>query len=539
MKTGKKNFLILLAAAAMFLLIPLAVSAESFSEKEGGNRPSDPDRVTIGGAGELTFTGSYHPDEKDGDDNPWNSQYALFDTDCLRLDIKTAGVLCVHIRIDSVPSFFCPQQVMTYLKEASEPFDDKSWMNSLPIGSDGDATHFYAQRDGAGYGRFETFLEPGTYDLYSKCSGFASTYQYDIRFLPHAQSAPGSTLFRKPGASYTLGQTFSGAVNNGYRVLNLTTPFQNFRDTCEHYVHFTVPEEWDYTIDLWANNNAALSLEGTGEYVSIWHTVSPTPSAAVSNSYVTGVDIGRLQTFEHASKKIHLRAGSYTARIYGTEQYAGAAQYALTCYRFSISKAADNSLRKEQTITTGASSYNKLYGSKAFSLKAKTSGDGKLTYQSSNTKVVKVSASGKVALKAPGKAVITVRASATPSCKAAVLKVAVTVRPGTPSGFTAKSASKKTISASWKKVAKATGYQVQYTSSLTLNMSWDGKNPDDLFQPAFGLPGTKTLAVKSLSRKISGLVSKKTYYVRVRAYYKSGSTKVYGSWSGERKVTVK
>lgn len=540
MKTGKKNFLILLAAAAMFLLLPLAVSAESLSEKEGGNRPSDPDFATISGRSSLTFAGSYHPNDGDGDETPWNSQYALFDTDCLRLDVKTTGVLCVHVRIDSVPSLFCPQYVITYLKESSEPFDDKSWMNSLQIGSDGKSMHFYTQRNGAGYGRFETFLEPGEYDLYSKCFGFASTYQYDIQFLPHAQSAPGTTLFQKPGAEYTLGQIFSGAVNNGYRVFTQDgTPYQNFRDTCEHYVHFTVEGEGDYTIDLWANNNATVEIEETGEYVENWRTVSATPLTAVSDTYVTGIDIGKLQTFDYRSKKVHLPAGTYTARIYGMEHYVCTAQYTLTCYRFSISRAADDSLRKTQTITTGKTSYSKAYGSKAFFLKAKTSGDGKLTFSSGNTKVAKVSPAGKVTVKNPGETVITIKASETPSCKAAVLEVKVSVKPGTPSGLQVKSSSKKKVSVSWKKTAKATGYQVQYTSAWILNPNWDGKNPDDLFKPDFGASGAKTASVKSLSKKIGGLTSGAACYVRVRAYYKSGSTSAYSGWSKAVKAAVK
>ena len=81
---------------------------------------------------------------------------------------------------------------------------------------------------------------------------------------------------------------------------------------------------------------------------------------------------------------------------------------------------------------------------------------------------------------------------------------------------------------------------MQYTSATTFNiMGWDGKSPDSLIAPAFGASGTKTITLKALNRKISKLVSKKTYYVRVRAYCKSGGKKVYSDWSKAVKIKVK
>ena len=81
---------------------------------------------------------------------------------------------------------------------------------------------------------------------------------------------------------------------------------------------------------------------------------------------------------------------------------------------------------KAQTIT--ASNVTKTFGAKAFNLNAKTDGDGKLTYKSSNAKVATVDASGKVTIKGAGTAKITVTASATSAYKAASKEVTVTVK---------------------------------------------------------------------------------------------------------------
>lgn len=51
---------------------------------------------------------------------------------------------------------------------------------------------------------------------------------------------------------------------------------------------------------------------------------------------------------------------------------------------------------------------------------------------------------------------------------------------------------------------------------------------------------TKTLKGKNTTSKyFKGLSNKKTYYVQVRAYKKSGSKIVYGAWSNKVKLKTK
>ena len=95
--------------------------------------------------------------------------------------------------------------------------------------------------------------------------------------------------------------------------------------------------------------------------------------------------------------------------------------------------------------------------------------------------------------------------------------------------LTVKSKAKKKITVTWKKVSKANGYQVQVSTNKKFKKS-------------------KIILAKTTSKKkitIKKLKSKKTYFVRVRAYatYKDSNgkpQKVYSSWIKKtRKVKVK
>jgi hypothetical protein len=85
---------------------------------------------------------------------------------------------------------------------------------------------------------------------------------------------------------------------------------------------------------------------------------------------------------------------------------------------------------------------------------------------------------------------------------------------------------KNTVSAKltlkWKKNAKATGYQIQYSTSSKFKSA-------------------KSVTVKgssSVSKTLSKLTKGKTYYVRIRSYKKAGSKTYYSAWSTSKKVKV-
>lgn len=86
--------------------------------------------------------------------------------------------------------------------------------------------------------------------------------------------------------------------------------------------------------------------------------------------------------------------------------------------------------------------------------------------------------------------------------------------------------SKNCVILKYKKNKKATGYQMQISTSK----NYAGK-----------ATSTKTYKTnKIFVRRISGLKSGKTYYFRVRAYKKdSVGCLVKGKWSKSKKITVK
>ena len=166
--------------------------------------------------------------------------------------------------------------------------------------------------------------------------------------------------------------------------------------------------------------------------------------------------------------------------------------------------------RKTQKITGIKSQYLASAG-KSFSLNSKA--NTKLTYTSSNKIVAVVYSSGRVAVKGVGSAVITIKAPENRLYKSAVAKVKVFCAP---KDFSSKEVSKvkKTgtkAKLSWKKLAGATGYTVQYATNKA-------------FKKAKNVKVSKTTAT------ITGLKKGKTYYARINAYAKISGKKYSNKW---------
>ena len=87
----------------------------------------------------------------------------------------------------------------------------------------------------------------------------------------------------------------------------------------------------------------------------------------------------------------------------------------------------------------------------------------------------------------------------------------------------AKSTSKKKIKASWAKVSGASGYQVMWSTYKNFSKNYK----------------TKSVKAKYSSKTVTTAQSKKTYYVRVRAYKTISGKKVYSPWSNTKKVKTK
>lgn len=158
-------------------------------------------------------------------------------------------------------------------------------------------------------------------------------------------------------------------------------------------------------------------------------------------------------------------------------------------------------------IQIAKTTYTVAFGSRPFALKA-TAGAA-IRYQSSNAKVASVNASGVVTPRQCGKAVITLTAGA------AKRTISVQV---VPKKAKAKAASKKDgeLKVSWSRQKEASGYAIEYSTDKTFR-----KNVKRKF---VNKNKTTSVTLKKLSQG-------KKYYVRVKAYTKIGSKKLYGAAS--------
>lgn len=187
-------------------------------------------------------------------------------------------------------------------------------------------------------------------------------------------------------------------------------------------------------------------------------------------------------------------------------------------------------IKKAKQKLAYQSFYQKVYGDKPFQLKVKIeSGGKKLTYTSSDKKVVTVNNNGKVTIKGTGYAVITVKAAKTKSYSAKSVKIGVSVAPQKQVLKLVKAEKSRKISVKWKKDSKASGYQIQYST-------------DKKFKKKVGKVWVKKneTTSKTLSKLKKG---KNLYYVRVRSYKTAKidgkTTKIYSDWSKVKKVTLK
>lgn len=148
------------------------------------------------------------------------------------------------------------------------------------------------------------------------------------------------------------------------------------------------------------------------------------------------------------------------------------------------------------------------------------------TVSSSNNKALKEKG-GWLYIKGNGKYKLYAQSKSTKSYKVTVLSDKISSVNTKKHTVKAKSTKKKAVKVTWKQIYKdVTAYEVQYSTSNK-----------------FSKKTTKTVVVKgkgNTSKTISKLKSKKTYYVRVRAYTdQTNNEKLYTPWSKTVKVKVK
>ncbi len=209
--------------------------------------------------------------------------------------------------------------------------------------------------------------------------------------------------------------------------------------------------------------------------------------------------------------------GEAEITITGVEDYMGE-----VTKKFTIHKAVGNIRCKK--------SYNKVYGDKAFSLNIKVNGENrKITYKSSDEKVVVVDENGNVKMKGIGIATITAEVEKSGGYQAETAKITIKVSPARQTIKALKTQKGGKITVKWKRDKNSTGYQIQYSThkkfKRNAKMISVGKN-------------------KTISKTITKLAKGKTYYIRVRAYksikVNGRKQKLCGTWSSAARIkTIK
>lgn len=271
------------------------------------------------------------------------------------------------------------------------------------------------------------------------------------------------------------------------------------------------------------NNGVTLTNSGFDNYLSYnyYYTgKSITPEIIVTDKGIT-LQEGKDYTVSYIN---NVEVGYWTQNtrgaaimITGCGDYSGIVEVDFSIYPKSNNQETNQGTTENKPALSCTGTYKKALDSKPFKINVKNA-SGKVSFSSSNKKVAAVNSKGMVTIKGTGLAKITVKASN----GKAVSKVYVA--PKKASIGKAKSTAKKTISLTWKKDTKASGYEIQCNANKKFKS------------------GNKTVTVKkakTTSAKISKLKSGKKYYVRMRAYKTIEGKKYAGSWSKVLTVKVK
>lgn len=312
-----------------------------------------------------------------------------------------------------------------------------------------------------------------------------------------------TAIIKKDNSLWVCGLNNYGQIGDG-TTTNRYTPVKVASDVASLSI--------GYSHSAIVKKDGSLWTWGYNEYGEIGNNT--TTDCYAPQKIMTGVSFVSLRGWHTVVMK---KNGSL--QTWGYNQY-GQLGDGTTTNRLVPTKEVFYFVKAQQISASSRTVSNKT---KSFSLNAKTNGNGKLSYSSSNKGVVTVNSNGQVRVVNCGIAEITIKASATTGYFAATKKITIQVIPSKPSLRTVKSPAKKIITAKWKKDKTITGYQFYMSTNKSFK--------------------TGTLAREYKSNKtqfkIFGWKSKKTYYLKMRSYKKVGEKKIYGDWSSVRKVKVK
>ncbi len=214
----------------------------------------------------------------------------------------------------------------------------------------------------------------------------------------------------------------------------------------------------------------------------------------------------------------NINVGTAKATVTGKGNYKGS-----VTKTFSITKANNSAgnngtsdgngsagtSNPKQPITCKKRAYTVAYGTKPFKLKVTS--NGSLTYKSSNSKIAAVGkTNGKVTIKNTGITYITAKT------KTDSVKITIKVRPAKPKVKSLSTGKNRKLTVKWAKDKRATGYQVQISTSKNFKKNVKKQNT------------AKT------AYTFKKLKAGSKYYVRLRSFKKSVKTTLYSAWSSPK-----
>ena len=360
------------------------------------------------------------------------------------------------------------------------------------------------------------FMYSGTISMSLKISNIPNQiYQgYDVE--PSVTVTNGGTVLTE-GTDYTVTyqnnsgigtatvNVFGAGIYDGY--INLTKTFNIVPDTVQN---MQISEAGTNTVDLsWSPVSGAdgytVQILKNGKWVSVGNFVGT--SAQISGLLPGSVNYVHIAAYASSNGKTYI--GNYNTAV-KIETTVGAINPRISAY-------ANNFITltwDKQTAANGYEVFKYDASSKKYVLYKN------ITNPNTNTcKVTGLASNSKYNFK--------VRAYQIDDSEKTYAPFGTVVSQYTsiakPNLNSAKSTSKKKIKASWSKVGGASGYQVMWSTYKNFSKNYK----------------TKSVTSKYLSKTVTAAQSKKTYYVRVRAYKTISGKKVYSQWSNTKKVKTK
>lgn len=360
------------------------------------------------------------------------------------------------------------------------------------------------------------FMYSGTISMSLKISNIPNQIYQGYDVSPSVTVTNGGTVLTE-GTDYTVSyqnnsgigtatvNVFGAGIYDGY--INLTKTFNIVPDTVKN---MQISKAGTNTVDLsWSPVSGAdgytVQILKNGKWVSVGNFVGT--SAQISGLLPGSVNYVHIAAYASSNGKTYI--GNYNTAV-KIETTVGAINPRVSAYANNFVTLTWN----KQTAANGYEVFKYDASSKKYVLYKN------ITNPNTNTcKVTGLASNKKYDFK--------VRAYQIDDSEKTYAPFGAVVSQYTsiakPKLNSAKSTSKKKIKASWSKVGGASGYQVMWSTYKNFSKNYK----------------TKSVKAKYSSKTVTTAQSKKTYYVRVRAYKAINGKKVYSQWSNTKKVKTK